>query len=79
MGCGGECSALRKVNKLAMGPKIRRLVANLAKVGKPGFKVRQVNFLVLGVDQGETIKNSGTSRQICLLESVKKLDIDLSL
>ena len=58
---------------------MRRLEANLAEVRKPGFKVRQVNFLVLGVDQGETIKNSGTSRQICLLESLKKLDIDNTL
>ena len=57
-----------------------RLIANLAnKVREPGFKVRQANFMVLGVDGGQTINNVGTSCQICLLESSKKLDIDVSL
>ena len=71
---------LRKVDKLAVMPKIWWFVANLAnKVREPGFKVQQVNFVVLGVDEGQTINYGGTSRQICLLESLKKLDIDISL
>ena len=70
---------MSEIGKLAVGAKLWRLVANPAEVDQPGLKLGQAGLVVLGVDEGEASDDSGTSRQICLMENLKKLDIDFSL
>ena len=72
-------SSLSEIGKLAVGPKPWRLVANLVKVKEPGFKRWQALLIVLGVNQDEAGSHSGTRRQICLLENLKILDIEIFL
>ena len=79
IGCWGKGSPLSEVGKLAVGSKIWRLVANPAEVKEPGFKLWQAVLMVLGVDQGEATNHCGTSSQICLVEILKKSDIDITL
>ena len=70
---------MSEIGKLAVGAKLWRLVANPVEVDQPGLKLGQAGLVVLGVDEGEAGEHSGTSRQICPMENLKKLDIDVSL